>query len=94
MGILILAIGLCALYLIYVSKIKKAETKVQEAPEKIEPLKAEEVVYVVEEPAKKAKKPAAKKPAAKKPVDKKPAAKKPAAKKTKAEIVKTKKAKK
>jgi type IV secretory pathway VirB10-like protein len=94
MGILILAVAICSLYLIYVSKTKKDKSKVQEAPEKIEPTTNIEIVQEVELPVKKTRKPAAKKPAAKKPEVKKPAAKKPAAKKTKAEPAKPKKSKK
>ena len=79
MGILILAVAICSLYLIYVSKTKKDKSKVQEAPEKIEPTTNIEIVQEVELPVKKTRK---------------PAAKKPAAKKTKAEPAKPKKSKK
>jgi hypothetical protein len=104
MGILILAVAICSLYLIYVNKIKKDKPKVQEAPEKIEPLANLEVEYSVELPVKKTRKPASKKaevkkPAVKKQVAKKPAvktpvAKKPVAKKTKVDTTKAKKSKK
>jgi hypothetical protein len=99
MGILILAVAICSLYLIYVSKTKKDKPQVQEAPEKIEPTTNIEIVQDVELPVKKTRKPAAKKPEVKKPVAKKstakkPEAKKPAVKKTKAEPAKSKKSKK
>jgi len=104
MGILILAVAICSLYLIYVNKIKKDKAKVQEAPEKIEPVANLEVVDAVELPVKKTRKPAAKKaevkkPAvkkqvAKKPVVKTPVAKKPAVKKAKVVTTKAKKSKK
>ena len=97
MGILVLAVAICSLYLIYVNKIKKDKPKVQEAPEKIEPVYNLEVD--VELPVKKTRKPAAKKaevkkPAVKKQVAKKPAVKTPVAKKTKVENTKAKKSKK
>ena len=104
MGILILAVAICSLYLIYVNKLKNDKAKVQEAPEKIEPVSNPEVEYAVELPAKKTRKPAAnkaevKKPAVKKQVAKKPAvktpvAKKPAVKKAKVVTTKAKKSKK
>jgi hypothetical protein len=103
MGILILAVAICSLYLIYVNKIKKDKPKVQEAPEKIEPVSNLEVEYAVELPVKKTRKPAPKKaevrkPAVKKQVTKKPAvktpvSKKPVAKKTKLDTTKAKKSK-